>query len=331
LGNASAAAVAILWYKKDVKTDSLAPKLSIIIPLYNEGANIELLWNELSTTLRDLPTSEVIFVDDGSIDDSAEKLRGIAESDPRAKALLFASNSGQTAAIGAGVDHARGEIIIFMDGDRQNDPADISRLLAKLDEGHDLVSGWREKRQDAYGRSLLSRLANRLVSATTGVKLHDTGCSLKVFRASLVRRIEFVGEVHRLLPVYAAWQGARIAELPVNHRPRVAGESKYGFSRILKILLDLLIAQYTVRWRRRPMYFFGTLAAAALGLGFLALLWALVLKYWFQTTLIQTPLPLLAAMLVILAMQMLSMGIVADLLMRTNGRKPYTIQESIGF
>ena len=233
--------------------------------------------------------------------------------------------------MGAGVEHATGDIIVFMDGDRQNDPADIPKLLAKIDEGYDVVSGWRKERQDAYLRSALSRLANRLVSATTDIKLHDTGCSLKAFRAPFVRRIEFIGEVHRLLPVYAAWQGARITELPVNHRPRVAGVSKYGFSRIIKILLDLLLAQFTVRWRRRPMYFFGMLAAVSLGLGFLSLAWALVLKFWFATTLIQTPLPLFAALLVILAMQMLSMGIVADLLMRTNDQKPYTIRESVGF
>jgi dolichol-phosphate mannosyltransferase len=308
----------------------LRPKLSVIIPLYNEGANIEPLWRELATALAWLPASEVIFVDDGSTDDGAEKLRRIAREDPRVKVLFFANNSGQTAAMGAGVEHAKGEIIIFMDGDRQNDPADILRLLAKLDEGYDVVAGWRKERHDAFLRSALSRLANTLVSVTTGIKLHDTGCSLKAFRAPFVRRIEFIGEVHRLLPVYAAWQGARIAEIPVNHRPRVAGMSKYGFSRIVKILLDLLLAQFTVRWRRRPMYFFGMLATGALGLGFLSLLSALILKYWFATTLIQTPLPLLAAMLVILAMQMLSMGIVADLLLRTNDRKPYTIAESIG-
>jgi len=314
-----------------VKTDSTQSKLSVIVPLYNEGANIEPLWQELSVTFVALPKSEVIFVDDGSTDDSAEKLRRIAQGDTRVKVILFANNTGQTSAMGAGVDHACGDIIIFMDGDRQNDPADIPQLLAKLDEGYDIVSGWRKERQDAYLRSTLSRLANRIVSITTGIKLHDTGCSLKAFRAQFVRRIEFIGEVHRLLPVYAAWQGARIAEIPVNHRPRVAGVSKYGFSRIVKILLDLLLAQFTVRWRRRPMYFFGMLATVSLGLGFLALLWALILKYWFATTLIQTPLPLLAAMLVILAMQMLSMGIVADLLTRTNDRKPYTIKESIGF
>lgn len=305
--------------------------MSVIIPLYNEGANIEPLWKELSVTLATLPGSEVLFVDDGSVDDSAEKLRRIAEKDSRVKALFFANNAGQTAAMGAGVDHAKGDIIIFMDGDRQNDPADIPRLLAKLDEGYDVVAGWRKERQDAFLRSALSRLANTLVSVTTGISLHDTGCSLKTFRAPFVRRIEFIGEVHRLLPVYAAWQGARITEIPVNHRPRIAGVSKYGFSRIVKLLLDLLLAQFTVRWRRRPMYFFGMLATASLGLGFFSLLWALILKYWFATTLIQTPLPLLAAMLVILAMQMLSMGIVADLLMRTNARKPYTIEESIGF
>lgn len=314
-----------------MKNDSRRPKLSVIIPLYNEGANIEPLWKELAGTLTTLPESEVIFVDDGSTDASAEKLRHIAQRDTRVKVILFANNAGQTAAMGAGVAHAGGDIIIFMDGDQQNDPADIPRLLAKLDEGYDVVSGWRKKRQDAYFRSVLSRLANTLVSATTGINLHDTGCSLKAFRAPFVRRIEFIGEVHRLLPVYAAWQGARIAEIPANHRPRVAGVSKYGFSRIVKLLLDLLLAQFTVRWRRRPMYFFGTLAAIVTGLGFLSLVWALVLKYWFATTLIQTPLPLLSAMLVILAMQMLSMGIVADLLMRTNDRKPYTVKESIGF
>lgn len=309
----------------------ISPRISIIIPIYNEGANIEPLWHELTTVLATLPESEVIFVDDGSMDDTAERLRRIVQEDKRVKVLLFAYNAGQTAAMSAGVDHAKGDIIIFMDGDRQNDPADIPRLLEKLGEDYDVVSGWREKRQDAFLRSALSRLANTLVSATTGIKLHDTGCSLKAFRAPFVRRIEFIGEVHRLLPVYAAWQGARIAEIPVNHRPRVAGVSKYGFSRIVKILLDLLLAQFTVRWRRRPMYFFGMLATASLGLGFLSLLWAMILKYWFATTLVQTPLPILAAMLVILAMQMLSMGIVADLLMRTNDRKSYNIKESIGF
>jgi len=314
-----------------MKTDLLRSKLSVIIPLYNESANIEPLWQELSVTLVALPPSEVIFVDDGSTDDSAEKLRHIAQGDTRVKVILFANNAGQTAAMGAGVEHAGGDIIIFMDGDRQNDSADIPRLLAKLDEGYDVISGWRKERQDAFLRSALSRLANRIVSMTTGIKLHDTGCSLKAFRSPFVRRIEFIGEVHRLLPVYAAWQGARITEIPVNHRPRVAGVSKYGFSRIVKILLDLLLAQFTVRWRRRPMYFFGMLATVSLGLGFLSLMWALVLKFWFATTLIQTPLPLLSAMLVILAMQMLSMGIVADLLMRTNNRKSYTIVESIGF
>ena len=314
-----------------MKADSARPKLSVIIPLYNEGANIEPLWEELAEVLSTLPESEAIFVDDGSTDDSTEKLRRIAQGDRRVKVILFANNAGQTAAMGAGVEHAQGDIIIFMDGDRQNDPTDIPRLLAKLDEGYDVVSGWRKERQDAFLRSALSRLANRIVSLTTGIKLHDTGCSLKAFRAPFVRRIEFIGEVHRLLPVYAAWQGARITEIPVSHRPRVAGVSKYGFSRIVKILLDLLLAQFTVHWRRRPMYFFGMLATLSLGLGFLALVWAFVLKYWFATTLIQTPLPLLAAMLVILAMQMLSMGIVADLLMRTNDRTPYTIHESIGF
>lgn len=317
-----------MWYKHGVKDSQ---KISVVIPLYNEGANIEPLWRELATALATFPGSEAIFVDDGSIDDTAEKILRIAHEDKRVKALLFANNAGQTAAMSAGVDHAKGDIIIFMDGDRQNDPADILRLLAKLDEGYDVVSGWREKRQDAFLRSALSRLANRIVSMTTGISLHDTGCSLKVFRAPFVRRIEFTGEVHRLLPVYAAWQGARIAEIPVNHRPRIAGVSKYGFSRIVKLLLDLLLAQFTVRWRRRPMYFFGMLATVSLGLGFLSLLWALILKYWFATTLIQTPLPLLSAMLVILAMQMLSMGIVADLLMRTNDRKPYIVKESIGF
>lgn len=312
-------------------TAPLRPKLSVIIPSYNEAANIEPLWQELSVVLDSFPHSEAIFVDDGSTDDSAEKLRHIAKADQRVKALIFANNAGQTAAMGAGVDHAKGDIIIFMDGDRQNDPADIPRLLAKLDEGFDVVSGWRKERQDPFLRSALSRLANRIVSMTTGIKLHDTGCSLKVFRGPFVRRIEFIGEVHRLLPVYAQWQGARVTEILVNHRPRVAGISKYGFSRIIKIMLDLLLAQFTVRWRKRPMYFFGMLAAMSIGLGFLALVWAFILKFWFATTLIQTPLPLLAAMLIILAMQMLSMGIVADLLMRTNDRKPYTIEESIGF
>lgn len=308
----------------------MEPKISIIIPLYNEEANVAPLWEELKMTLATLSEREIIFVDDGSSDDTWSKLRQITEEDLRVK-ILRINHAGQTSAMGAGVDHARGDVIIFMDGDRQNDPADIPRLLAKMDEGYDVVCGWRKDRHDAYLRSLLSRIANKLVSAITGVHLHDTGCSLKAFRAPIVKRIEFVGEVHRLLPVYALWQGARITELPVNHRARVAGVSKYGFSRIVKILLDLLLAQFTVRYRGRPMYFFGMLAAWAFGLAFLIVIWALILKFWFAISLIQTPLPLFAALLVILAMQMLSMGIVADLVMRTHDRKPYHIKESIGF
>ena len=305
-------------------------KLSIVVPVYNEGGNIASVWNELKECLSSLPPTEVIFVDDGSSDNSRTVLKEICMGDSRAKAILFAQNAGQTAAMGAGVDHAKGEVIVFMDGDRQNDPADISKLIAKLDEGYDVVAGWRKYRKDPFMRSLFSRIANKIVASTTGIRLHDTGCSLKAFRAPFVKRIEFVGEIHRLLPVYAAWQGARIAELPVNHRARVAGESKYGFSRIIKIVLDILLAQFTVRWRRRPMYFFGMLAAMSFGLAVLALIWALVLKYWFATSLVETPLPLLAVLFVILGMQMLSMGIVADLLLRTNDRTPYAIEETLG-
>ncbi|MDB5244348.1 MAG: glycosyl transferase, family 2 [Parcubacteria group bacterium] len=308
-----------------------SPSISIVIPLYNEAENIVPFWEEIKETLSTIPPAEVIFVDDGSTDGSAEILRKLIPTDPRLRAVVFSSNAGQTPAMGAGVDAATGKIVLFLDGDRQNDPHDIARLLSKLDEGYDVVAGWRRRRNDPFLRSFVSRIANRLVRATTGVALHDTGCSLKAFRAPFVKRIEFRGEIHRLLPVYALWQGARISEIEVNHRPRVAGVSKYGFSRIIKILLDLLLAQFTVRWRRRPMYFFGMLAAWALGLAFLILIWALILKFSFATSLIQTPLPLFSALLVILAMQMLSMGIVADLLMRTDTRKPYEIKESLGF
>lgn len=306
-----------------------SPRLSIIVPLYNEGANALPLWKELRSVLDTLPPCEVLLVDDGSSDDTYAKLFGIAKEDPRVKAIRI-MHAGQTAAMGAGVDHASGETIIFMDGDRQNDPVDISRLLAKMDEGYDVVCGWRKDRHDAFLRSFLSRVANRLVASITGVRLHDTGCSLKAFRAEIVKRIEFVGEVHRLLPVYALWQGAHITEIPVNHRARVAGVSKYGFSRIIKILLDLLLAQFTVRYRGRPMYFFGMLASWALAFAFLIVIWALVLKFSYATSLIQTPLPLFAALLVILSMQFLSMGIVSDLLMRTKGGTSYRIEDSIG-
>ncbi len=309
------------------------PKLSIIVPLYNEAENIPLLQAEMALLYGQSPSMEVIYVDDGSIDDSLAALKRIASSDERVKVLSFARNYGQTAAMGAGAAVAKGETIVFLDADLQNDPNDIPALLKKMDEGYDVVSGWRKDRHDSRARVFLSHLANGLIARVTGVHLNDYGCTLKAYRAHILKNIDFVGEVHRLLPAYASWQGAKVAEIVVNHRPRTHGVSKYGFSRIGKVLLDLIVVKYFISYAQKPIYFFGFIGIGSMCLGFFSLVLAIFLRFAYHISLIQTPLVLLSALLVMVGVQLITMGIIAEMIMRTRANKeksPYAIKEKIG-
>lgn len=307
--------------------------ISLVVPAYNESENLVPLHKQIVAVLDGLScTAEIIFVDDGSRDDSASVLKDLAKNDPRVKVILFARNYGQTAAMGAGIKYATGEVILPLDADMQNDPADIPKLIEKLEEGYDIVSGWRKARQDEYFRMLLSRMANRLIVRTTGVDIHDYGCTLKAYRSGIVKNIDFYGEIHRLIPVYASWQGARITEMEVHHHPRKFGYSKYGFSRIGKLLLDLLVVKYFISYAQRPIYFFGWLAILSFVSGFLSFGIAVFLRFAYHISLIETPLPLLTALLMLAGFQLLSMGIIADMIIRTRANKAeliYSVKEKI--
>jgi glycosyltransferase involved in cell wall biosynthesis len=296
-----------------------SPLLTIAVPIYNEQDNVQLLYERTRDALEALDRSwELILVNDGSRDDSAARLDAIAATDPRVIVVHLSRNYGQTAAFMAGLDQARGEIIIPMDGDLQNDPADIERLLEKLDEGFDVVSGWRKDRQDhAIKRNLPSRLANTLISRVSGVPLHDYGCSLKAYRRSVLDGVKLYGEMHRFVPIYAAWNGARVGEIPVTHHARIHGESKYGLERIFKVVLDLLVVKFLFRYSGKPIYLFGGFGMLSIALGFFAGIWALALKVFSGTSLIQTPLPLLAVFLGMTGVMSILMGLLAEMVNRT--------------
>ncbi len=236
--------------------------LSIVIPLYNEQENVFPLYEAIDRVVRGLgKTYEIIFVDDGSTDKTYVRLKSIAEADPAVKLVKFRANYGQSAATDAGFEMARGDVVVVMDGDLQNDPADIPRLLEKMQEGYDLVSGWRKDRKDKLLlRKIPSKIANRLICSITKVELHDTGCALKAYRGEVVRRINLYGELHRFLPALARVEGARITEIPVRHHPRRFGRSKYGISRTFKVIMDLLSLNLFIKYLKKPIYFFGKVA-----------------------------------------------------------------------
>jgi glycosyltransferase involved in cell wall biosynthesis len=309
--------------------------LSVIIPIYNEEENIPPLHDELYGVLKGIDRPfEIVYVDDGSTDRSYDLLRGIAESEPRVQVLQFRRNFGQTAALAAGIDAAEGDVLVFMDGDRQNDPHSIPAMLAKLDEGYDVVSGWRKNRQDAeLTRKLPSRLANGLISAVSGVHLHDYGCTLKVYRREVIENVRLYGEMHRFIPAYAAWYGARIAEMPVNHRPRIAGKSKYGLSRTMKVVLDLLALKFLSDYSTKPIHLFGGLGAACMLAGSLA---ALVVAYQMifeEVKAHRNPILLIAVLLLLAGLQLITSGLLAEMQTRTyheSQRKPtYAIRTRI--
>lgn len=295
------------------------PMLTVTVPIFDEEANIGPLYEKTREALNELGVSwELVLVDDGSRDGSPALLDAIAADDSRVTVVHFARNYGQTAAMMAGMDHARGDIIVPMDGDLQNDPADIGRLLTKLDEGFDVVSGWRKDRQDhAIRRNLPSRLANSLISRVSGVHLHDYGCSLKAYRREALDGVKLYGEMHRFVPIYAAWNGARVTEIPVTHHPRLHGESKYGLERVVKVVLDLIVVKFLFRYSGKPIYVFGGFGLLSILLGFMAGVWATVLKLFWGTSFIHTPLPLLCVFLGAVGVLSILMGLLAEMLNRT--------------
>lgn len=295
------------------------PKLSIISPVYNEEANIRILVERLFDQLEDLDYEfEVIMVNDGSTDGSFELLRAEAEKRPKLKVIDLRRNTGQTAAMMAGIDFSTGDILIPIDADLQNDPADIPRLLEKLDEGFDVVSGWRRDRKDAaIRRNLLSRIANWLISKVSGVHLHDYGCTLKAYRREVLEGIRLYGEMHRFIPIYASWSGATVAELLVAHHPRMHGVSKYGLGRIFKVILDILVVTFLERYFTKPIYIFGGFGLISMAISAASAAYMLYLKFFQGTSMILTPLPMLVVMTFITGVMSLLMGLLAEMLVRT--------------
>ena len=294
------------------------PELSLFLPVLDEEENLRPMHAKIAAALDALgKTAEVIFVDDGSTDKSLEILKVIAAEDDRVRVISLRRNYGQTAAMSAGIDAAKGDILIPMDADLQNDPADISRLLDKLDEGYDVVSGWRKNRQDKLiSRKIPSQIANRIISVIGGVHLHDYGCSLKAYRRDVIQDVKLYGEMHRFIPIYASWAGARVAEIPVDHHARTMGKSKYGISRTIKVVFDLMTIKFMASYQTKPIYVFGTFGMIAFFLSIATGIWAIVLKF-YGTSFIQTPLPVVTVVMLAISVQFFLMGLLAELSVRT--------------
>ena len=316
---------------------SVVPDISVFLPVFDEEPNLRLLHEKLDAALQKLGrTAEIIYVDDGSRDGSLAVLRELAAGDERVRVVSLKRNYGQTAAMAAGIDAARGRVLIPMDADLQNDPADITRLLDKLDEGYDVVSGWRKNRQDKLvTRKIPSMLANRLISWIGGVPLHDYGCSLKAYRRESLEDVRLYGEMHRFIPIYASWAGARVTEIPVEHHARTMGKSKYGLSRTVKVIFDLMTIKFMASYQTKPIYIFGTFGFLSFFVSFVAAVWALVLKLLHKADFIQTPLPIIAIVMFAVGIQFLLMGLLAEMLVRTyhesQSKRIYSVREKIGF
>ncbi len=313
---------------------SLGRMLSVIVPVFNEREAVGPLFEKTAEVLRRRGEPwEILFVNDGSTDGSEELLDALALANPEVKVLHFRRNFGQTAAMMAGFDYARGDVIVPMDGDYQNDPADIPKMLAKLDEGFDVVSGWRKDRRDnAIKRNLPSILANKLISLVSGVELHDFGCSLKAYRRDVIEGVRLYGEMHRFLPIYTSWHGARITEEVVNHFKRKTGKSKYGLERVLKVLLDLMVVKFLDRHAQKPMYVFGLCGLTMLAISAGFALWAIALNIFEHKPFITTPLPLMTVFTCMTGVICLLMGLLAEMITRTfyesQGKRIYLIRES---
>ena len=310
--------------------------LSLIIPVYNEQDNLPFLFEAIYKVMNSLNQSwEAILVDDGSQDNSLSVLKEYAQKDPgHIRVISFRRNFGQTAAIAAGLDYAQGETIILLDADMQNDPADIPMMLAKLDEGYDLVSGWRKSRKDnALTRNFPSMIANWLISRVTGVHLHDYGCTLKAYRRDVLEGFRLYGEMHRFIPVYASSVGAKITEMPVNHHPRKFGKTKYGLERTAKVVLDLFTVKFLVAYSSKPIYLFGGTGGLLMVVSTITMIYLFVRRLFFFVSVTGSPLFQVSVMLFILGFQSMLMGLIAELLVRTyheSQRKPtYTVRTMI--
>jgi glycosyltransferase involved in cell wall biosynthesis len=311
----------------------MIPELSIVIPVHNESPNIKALYEELTETLGTYGRSyELLIVDDGSTDDSFEQLAAFQARDPRLRVIRFRRNFGQTAAFAAGIAHARGRLVITSDGDLQNDPHDIPAMVALIDQGNDIVCGWRKDRKDKLvTRRMPSVLANKLISWATGVPLHDYGCSLKVFRAEVIKPLRLYGEMHRFLPAIASQIGVKIAEVVVNHRPRRAGVTKYGLSRTIRVVLDLATVKFLLSYSTRPLQIFGLIGIIAGGLGLAITTWLAYVRLFLHQGIADRPLLLLGVMLIFIGVQLVTFGLLAEVMARTyyeSQNKPtYVIRE----
>ena len=313
--------------------NGVSMKLSVIVPVYNEQENIKPLYQAIHKAMQPLKIQwELILVDDGSRDKGLDVIQELVQKDLKhTSAIVFRRNFGQTAAIAAGIDHARGDVIILLDADLQNDPADIPLLLQKIDEGYDVVSGWRYDRKDRFlTRTLPSRIANYLISIVTGVHLHDYGCTLKAYRREVITGFRLYGEMHRFIPVYANSIGARIIEVRVNHHPRTYGKAKYGLERTIKVILDLFTVKFLTSYAKKPIYLFGGTGALMMLLGGATLLFLFIRRVWFNVGVTASPLFLIGVTATILGFQSILMGLIAELLVRTyheSQKKPiYTIR-----
>lgn len=307
--------------------------LSVVIPVFNEAENLEPLYKELAAELPKLKRSyEILYIDDGSQDGSFEVLKRIQKRDKRVKVIRLRKNFGQTAALSAGFDYSRGEVIITLDADLQNDPADFAMLLAKLDEGYDIVAGWRRRRFDRFlTRRLPSILANRLISRITGVRLHDYGCTLKAFRHEVVKSIKLYGELHRFIPAIASNIGVTIAEVSVNHRPRIHGKSKYTIFRAVRVVLDILTVKFLLSYSTKPLQIFGLCGLISGGLGSILLLILGYQRLILKISMANRPLLLLSILLTILGIQFITLGLLAEIMVRAYheaaGKTTYFVRE----
>jgi glycosyltransferase involved in cell wall biosynthesis len=322
--------------RKDTEGGTEMKRLSVVIPIFNEEQNITPIYRELKTVLGGMVAEyEVIFVDDGSDDNSNEVLQRLAQDDKGIKVIQFRKNFGQTAAIAAGVEHAQGEIIVTMDGDGQNDPRDIPRLLERLEQGFDVASGWRRSRKDPFlKRRFPSASANKLISWLTGVRLHDYGCTLKAYRRDILKDVRLYGEMHRFIPAYASWVGARVTELEVTHHPRRYGRSKYGLSRTTSIILDLITFLFLQRYSTKPIRLFGGAGMILLGLGVLTGLFVLYRRLLWGGVWI-SPMILISFLFVTMGVMFIMLGLIAEIIIRTyhesQGKPIYIVKTMINF
>lgn len=316
----------------------MTSKISIVVPVYNEERSLKELVSRLKEVLEGTSYAhEIIVVNDGSSDGSWNELRRIAEAAQSLRLINFGRNYGQTAALSAGIEAATGDIIVLIDSDLENDPNDIPRLVACLEEGYDVVSGWRKDRwaDSPFSRRIPSKIANRLISHVSGVRLHDYGCTLKAYRRDVLLGVRLYGEMHRFIPAYASWKGSRVTEIPVAYQPRPYGVSNYGISRTFRVLLDLILLKFLTKYMNRPIHFFGGIGFVSLLFGVIAGLTAVVLKLMEIRAFVDTPLPILSALFLIVGVQLVAMGVIAEMIMRTyyesQGKTPYIITERVNF